>query len=214
MKDVTICIFAKPPVPGLAKTRLIPAIGSAAAARVAQALLHDALQATGRLEHAHTVISTSALFDWPHCPVPMWLQPDGDLGSRIEAAMGRALAESRFAIALGADTPFLSSGLLENAVEQLRSFDAVLGPSEDGGYYLAGLRRCPKDLFCGVRWSNAATLEDTVNRFQRFRMTYSLLRPWFDLDSPDDLRRACSLPEAVLPDFRLGQVLRSLQRSA
>jgi rSAM/selenodomain-associated transferase 1 len=193
MHEATICIFAKPPRPGEAKTRLAPAIGHAGAARVATALLEDVIDAALQVPRAQVVISATESFSLPGRSLPIWPQPEGDLGIRIEHTVRRALLDSKCAIAVGADTPGITTAILEDAVQQLRSFDAVLGPAEDGGYYLAGFRRCPRTLLAGIRWSNPVTLSDTRARLQRFLITCALLPKWFDLDTPDDLARVRSL---------------------
>ncbi|MCI0353239.1 MAG: TIGR04282 family arsenosugar biosynthesis glycosyltransferase [Acidobacteriales bacterium] len=193
MHEATICIFAKPPRPGEVKTRLAPAIGAVNAARVAAALLEDAIHAALHVPGAQVIISATERFALPHRSLPIWPQPEGDLGVRIEHTMRKALLESKCAIAVGADTPGLTTAILATAVQYLRSIDAVLGPAEDGGYYLIGLRRCPRNLLRDIRWSHSATLEDTRARFRRFGITSTLLPKRFDLDTPDDLARLRSL---------------------
>lgn len=187
MRQATICIFAKPPRPGGAKTRLVPAIGKDQAARVAGALLADTIEAALGVEDASVVISATEPFESPCSSLPLWVQPEGDLGFRVEKTLQRGLAQSRLVLAVGADTPGLSPAMIRAALENLSELDAVLGPTVDGGYYLLGLRRCPNDLLRDIRWSHPETLRDTVVRLRRFGMTHRLGRPWFDLDTPDDL---------------------------
>jgi rSAM/selenodomain-associated transferase 1 len=211
--ETTICVFAKPPRPDEAKTRLVPAIGAVDAARVAAALLEDVIDAALRVPNAQVVISATEHFALAERSLPIWPQLDSDLGARIEHTVRRALLDSRYAIAVGADTPGLTTAMLENAVHQLKSLDAVLGPADDGGFYLAGFRRCPPGLLEDIRWSHNATLTDTRARFQRFGVTCFLLPKWFDLDTPDDLARVRSLisaREIIAP--HLSAVLDSIPR--
>ncbi len=189
MHEATICIFAKPPRPGETKTRLAPAIGADNAARVAQALLEDVIDTALRVPGASVVLSVTESFALLGRSLQIWLQPEGDLRVRIEHALSRALLESRCAIAVGADTPGLTPAMLDDAIRRLDSCDAVIGPAQDGGYYLLGLRRCPPDLLRNIRWSHRATLDDTIARFQQLGVRYSLLPKWFDLDTPKDLTR-------------------------
>jgi rSAM/selenodomain-associated transferase 1 len=193
MHEATICIFARPPRPGETKTRLTPAIGPVGAARVATALLEDVIDSALQVPRAQVVISATESFSLPGRSLPIWPQPEGDLGSRIEHTVRKALLDSRCAIAVGADTPGITTTILESAIDQLKSFDAVLGPAEDGGYYLAGFRRCPRTLLADIRWSHSATLADTRERCHRFLITCALLPRWFDLDTPDDLARVRTL---------------------
>ncbi len=187
----TICVFAKPPRAGEVKTRLAPRFGLERAAMIAQALLEDAITAAMQVNGAHVVLSVTSPFDLPPFPaVPQWSQPDGDLGSRIESSMHRALAGAPCAVAIGADTPGLRSELIEAAIQQLESCDAVLGPTEDGGYYLLAMKRCPVGLLQGVRWSQTYTLSDTIHQLNEFGYSHLLAERWFDLDTMDDFERA------------------------
>jgi rSAM/selenodomain-associated transferase 1 len=207
----TICVFAKPPVPGNAKTRLVPAVGSAVAAEVARALLDDVVSAARQVDGARVIISTTEMFQAEE-PLPMWLQPPGDLGFRLEKTLQRALERADCALAVGADTPGLTTLMLSQAAERLRQKDAVLGPTDDGGYYMVGLRRCPDGLFHKIRWSAPETLRDTLDQFARFNVEYTTAPKWFDLDTPDDLQRVRSLIRSgVDMGANLTRVLGSLE---
>jgi uncharacterized protein len=191
--EATICVFAKPPIPGRAKTRLVPAVGEANAARIAEAMLEDVIDVALQVPNAQVVISATEHFTLAGRSIPIWIQPESDLGARIEHTVQRALLNSKCAIAVGADTPGIDPAMINCAVGHLRSLDAVLGPAEDGGYYLVGFRRCPRNVLADIRWSHSSTLADTRARFQHFGVTCSLLPAWFDLDTPTDLARVRSL---------------------
>lgn len=211
MHEATICIFAKPPRAGETKTRLAPAIGADNAARVAQALVEDAIDTALRVPRANVVLSVTEFFALPGQSLPIWPQPEGDLGVRIEHTLRQALLESRCAIAVGADTPGLTPALLDEAIRQLDSHDAVLGPAHDGGYYLLGLRRCPPALLKNIRWSHQSTLDDTVARFQQSGIQYSLLAKSLDLDTPEDLTQMRYMLSAqVITAPHLRSVLQSI----
>jgi len=186
-----ICVFAKPPRPGSAKTRLIPAVGAAGSAALAGAFLQDVWSAVRSLPWARTVIASTAPFalsvddDSPE----VWQQGEGDLGARLERILRRALSESEFAIALGADSPGLPLRLLEQARDAIREADAVIGPCEDGGFYLLGLRRCPPGLLDKITWSNTGTFEQVLARLRDAELRVSVLDPWFDVDRPEDLAK-------------------------
>ena len=206
----TICIFAKPPMPGQAKTRLIPALGSQRAAEVARALLDDVIRASMLVNRAQVVISTTEMFQTEEA-VPVWLQPQGDLGIRLEKTLQLALQSSDSAIALGADTPGLTALMLSQAADRLGREDAVLGPTDDGGYYMIGMRRCPNGLFQNIRWSTQETFRDTLHQFAQFNLGYSIVPKWFDLDTPDDLQRVrCLIRAGVDMGTKLARVLGAL----
>ena len=105
----------------------------------------------------------------------------------------RSVANSRVrcAIVIDSDTPTLPSGLLERAVTHVasREHDVVLGPSEDGGYYLIGLGRLHRALFEDMPWSTPVVLEETLRRVRDLGLTAAQLEPWYDVDTGADLDR-------------------------
>jgi rSAM/selenodomain-associated transferase 1 len=192
--DTTICVFAKPPHAGKAKTRLIPRLGAEGAARVAEALLQDTLAAAISVPNAGVIIAATEYFVVDGFEnVPVWLQPEGDLGTRLEGVLQRALSQSAYAVAIGADTPGLRPAMITESSGRLRAVDAVLGPADDGGFYLIGLRRYLDGAFQNIRWSDCTTLTDTVARLGNLGLSYSLADSWFDVDTPEDLDRAARL---------------------
>ena len=186
-----ICVFAKPPEPGNAKTRLVPAVGAHGAAALAEAFLRDTWMTVASLPWARPVIASTA----PFRPSGLgglpeiWLQSEGDLGVRLERMFRRALSESDFAFALGADSPGLPPRILEQARDAMREADAVIGPCEDGGFYLLGLQQCPAGLLAEIRWSESDTFEQVSARLQQAGLRVSILDPWFDVDRPEDLAK-------------------------
>ena len=83
---------------------------------------------------------------------------------------------------MGADSPGLPGKFLEEARVSLETADAVIGPCEDGGFYLLGLRRCPTGLFTGIPWSDGSMCAKTVARLKAAGMKVHLLSGWFDVD--------------------------------
>lgn len=185
-----LCVFAKPPVPGRSKTRLATEIGNDRAAELARAFVLDTWAAVSAVEWARPVLATTE-HGTAHAlglAAEEWIQGDGDLGNRMERVLGRALeGGASCAIAIGADTPGLPRRLLDDAHRALARADAVLGPSEDGGFYLIGLRRCPPGLLAGLPWSRSNTFLRTLARFRTFALRTEVLLPWFDVDRPRDL---------------------------
>lgn len=187
-----ICVFFKSPVAGSVKTRLIPAVGAERAARLAEAFFLDTWDAVCRLHWADAIVATTGPIP-NHVktvdPVRVWAQGDGDLGERLERVLRRALSDAPFAMALGADSPGLPTRLLAQARAALDSCDAVLGPCEDGGFYLLGLRRCPPRLLADIPWSQPHTFAHTLSRLQEAGLKVRTLEPWFDVDQPEDLAK-------------------------
>jgi hypothetical protein len=190
--SATLCIFAKPPRAGAVKTRLAATVGAEAAAALAGAFLDDTLALGRSLTEARVVLalagdpgaSAAAAHD-----AEVWPQGEGDLGARMERVLARALGEAPKALAIGTDSPGLALELLERALRALDDHDAVLGPADDGGFYLIGLRRCPEGLLAELPWSCATTLSETAARLRAHGLSVAMLPPWFDVDVVADLDR-------------------------
>ncbi len=196
MQESIISVFAKPPVPGRVKTRLAGRWGNANAALLARAFLHDTWAVASSIPGTRLVLATTGGsledFGLPDQP-EIWLQGDGDLGDRLERIAMRGLAAAEFVIALGADSPGIPARLLADAVEVLARTEAVLGPAEDGGLYLIGLKRCPRGLLGSLPWSMKTTFAAIRERLDARAMSWDVLDPWFDVDRPEDLERLRSM---------------------
>ncbi|MFL6449563.1 MAG: TIGR04282 family arsenosugar biosynthesis glycosyltransferase [Bryobacteraceae bacterium] len=188
---IPVCIFAKPPVPGRVKTRLACAVGPDLAAELARAMLHDVwwivMNATGVTPMLAATEPGDFGLDVTENRV--WPQQGADLGCRIESILQRGLQIAPAAIAVGADTPLLTAGDLTDAMEQLELGNAVLGPSDDGGFYLLGLRSCPSGALAGIPWSCARTCEITENRLGSCGMSVARVRSGFDVDTMADIQK-------------------------
>lgn len=173
------------------KTRLSPELGNEAAAALARAMLCDVWQVVASCPGVKAVLATTEYGEFPVAvqPEEIWLQGEGDLGARLERILQRALEDGPGAIALGADTPVITASHLEQAVAALQTHDAAIGPCEDGGFYLLGLRRCPAGLFSNLPWSSAGTTVAVRRRLSEFGFTMRELETLFDVDRPEDLPR-------------------------
>lgn len=191
-EPIAIAILAKAPIPGLAKTRLIPALGAQGAAclqsrLIARAVACACVAATGPVtlwatpDTEHPVFATART----RCGIALACQPDGDLGMRMLAALG-----SGPSLVIGTDCAALTAEHLRAAANALRDgCDVVLIPAEDGGYVLIGTRSPQPALFSEMRWSVAAVMEETRTRLRRLGLSWSELARLWDLDRPEDLAR-------------------------
>lgn len=204
MSSGIVAVFAKPPLPGVAKTRLAAALGVSAAAVLARAFFEDTWAALERLRGVRLVLAATS----PELDVygleqaELWLQGEGDLGARMERVARRALELAPWVLLVGTDSPGLPPRALELARDALVEHDAVLGPAADGGYYLLGLRRAEPGLLEGLPWSAADTLVATAARLETRGYSTALGLPWFDVDEPGDLPRLSlelARPDAVAP---------------
>jgi len=186
---IPVCVFAKAPEPGKVKTRLINALGSEGAARLAAAMFRDTWDMVSKCAGARPVLATLCNGAFPIAidSGNVWLQGDGDLGMRLEKILRQGLGCACAAIAIGADAPSLTTGHLQAAIRALENFDVVIGRSADGGFYLLGLRQCAEGLLAQIPWSTCETAEATVLRMRDRGLTVHELTPLFDVDTPEDL---------------------------
>jgi rSAM/selenodomain-associated transferase 1 len=188
-----IVIFAKAPVPGKVKTRLMPALGAEGAARLAEEMLRrtaaDAL-ASG--------VGAVELCADPPPDRPDWLgripldviataQGEGGLGERLARAAQRVLDGGERIVLIGTDCPELDAGRLIAAAAALESHDAVIHPAEDGGYALLGLARFDPSLFDGIAWSTATVAAATIARIEALGWSLHVGETLRDIDEPQDL---------------------------
>src|SRR5437868_8755918 len=191
VEPVGVAILAKAPLPGLAKTRLIPALGREGAALfqarlIARTLATACTAATGP-------VTLWAAPDESHLrelarqfPVELARQSGGDLGARMRAALESACP----ALLIGSDCPALEPEHLRSAADALRDgFDAAVIPAEDGGYVLIGLRRPQPALFADLPWGTATVMAETRRRARKLGLAVRELTPLWDVDVPEDLER-------------------------
>jgi rSAM/selenodomain-associated transferase 1 len=193
-------LFAKQPLPGQVKTRLAAATSAGWAARVADALLRDALERLLRVDARRFVVFAPAEAGpffaalagehfglMPQCP--------GNLGQRMAGFITAQLqAEAEAVVLVGTDSPTLPVNLIEQAFRELGRADLVLGPATDGGYYLIGCGRRTPPVFDGIDWSSRRVLGQTVAALaplspegrgeKEWRL--AVLPPWYDVDTLDD----------------------------
>lgn len=204
LQGVQIAIMAKAPVPGLAKTRLIPALGAREAARLQRRLtrftLACALQAgMGPVTVWCTPDSRHRFFRALQrtTDVDLQVQPEGDLGERMHAAFRRHCSTGPLVV-IGTDCPVLRPDHLRSAARALiDGDDAVFHPTEDGGYALVGLRVPQPALFSGMTWSTNTVMSETRIRARSHGLRLRELETLWDLDLPDQLDRlhaVCAQP--------------------
>jgi rSAM/selenodomain-associated transferase 1 len=185
--EAVVLVFARAPLPGRAKTRLVPALGAWGAARLQARLTARTLQAARAFPVQLHGTSRHAYFR--SLGAPFFLQRGEDLGARMHHAVERALRRHRAAIVVGTDCPVLTARDLRRAAALLRSHDVVLAPAEDGGYALIGLRKPCATLFEGIEWGSASVLSETISRLGKTGLKWKALRTVWDVDRPEDLDR-------------------------
>ena len=211
-------VFARAPVPGQCKTRLIPALGAAtAAAELHQCLVRHCLRAADAWQRAT-----------PHARVELWCAPDiehpffaacaqdfnislkpqtgPDLGARMWLALCGALARGERPVLIGTDCPWLDGNHISAAFTALEHAAAVFIPAHDGGYVLTGLARALPELYAGIAWGTGNVMAATREAAARIGASARLatLPPLHDIDTPADLAR-------LLRDPQLADLLEGLK---
>jgi rSAM/selenodomain-associated transferase 1 len=182
---VRVALFTRWPEPGKAKTRLIPALGADGAAalhkRLTERMVATVKAAGLPLEVRSTGADRQAFRNWLGDDVSVVDQGEGDLGARLART-----AETTPVLLLGADVPDVTPGHLTEAAALLARHPLVVGPAEDGGYWLLGLSAPMPELFAGIAWGTETVFAETLARAP---MPPVLLPRLADLDRPEDLSR-------------------------
>jgi rSAM/selenodomain-associated transferase 1 len=188
--DVTFAIMAKAPVPGLAKTRLIPVLGAEGAAELQARMIVQTMQtalSVGPVTLWVTPDENHPLFRGLSSQVTIARQPEGDLGARMNVAI---VAAKGPVVVIGTDCPALTADHLRSAVDALNERnDVVVVPTLDGGYALIGMNAPHPELFSAMIWSVPTVMAETRRRLAALRLKCGELETLWDVDTPEDLDR-------------------------
>jgi rSAM/selenodomain-associated transferase 1 len=189
-----VIVLAKEPRPGFTKTRLAAAVGADAAARLSDVFLQRTLSFVRpharRLYVSFAPPEARTAFEERAPDARLISQPEGDLGQRLLCAFEMALANgARTPVLIGSDSPTLPPNLLRSAQKLLASHDVVLGPAEDGGYYLIGMNKPQPALFRDIDWSESVVRGQTLARAAEAGLRVATLPYWYDIDTANDLAR-------------------------
>ncbi len=197
MERIAVFIMAKAPRAGEVKTRLCPPLSPVEATELYRAFLLDKIEQVRALRWAipaiaYTPAEERAVFQTIAPGFLLFPQEGADLGAKLANSFEYLFKHGYTgALAVDSDTPTLPSEFLERTLALIAKpdVDVVLGPSEDGGYYLIGLRRPHRELFEEIAWSTPVVLTETIRRAEARGLRVRLLPPWFDVDTAEDLER-------------------------
>ena len=203
---IGLAIMAKAPVPGLAKTRLIPYLGAEGAAALQTWLLRRTVAIAVAADVGPVTLWCAPDVDHPEFSaccgrrqVVLRQQADGDLGARMHAAVADSPAGG---LVVGTDCPVLTSGLLRRAAVSLDQNDATVIPAEDGGYVLIGMRHPSRRVFTDIDWGSGKVMAQTRERLSEIGWRWSEFAPLWDVDREEDFRRLSNLFLDVHPPVR------------
>ncbi|WIX32609.1 TIGR04282 family arsenosugar biosynthesis glycosyltransferase [Salinicola sp. JS01] len=192
--EVTLLVFAKAPIPGKVKTRLMPSLDAEQACDVHVELLKRTLEVSCQVFPAARVQLWAGLA--PRHPllealaarhgIALHAQPSGDLGQRMHTALS---AQRGPALLIGSDCPVLTPALLARCVGALNAYDLVMLPAEDGGYALIGGHRLSARLFEDMAWGNSEVGAQTLARARELGLRVVCPGTVWDIDTPRDLAR-------------------------
>ncbi len=187
MKEVLL-IFIKNPELGKAKTRIAKEVGDEKALSIYLELLEHTRNISRKL-NADKWVCYSSFIDqedeW-RPPFQKHLQGSGDLGQKMLQAFKEALSLYNKALIIGSDCADISTTIIEQAFEALNEVDVVIGPAEDGGYYLLGMKQLIPNLFEHKHWSTESVFADTMKDIERLALSHHLLPILSDIDYYED----------------------------
>jgi uncharacterized protein len=198
--DTVILIFAKAPIPGAVKTRMIPKLGAEGAAMLHTALVERVIETALSTDMevvlccapdtTHTYFADCADdFDLPLTPQ----LADDNLGKRMLHSLNEALEEWPHALLIGADCAAFTKKHLLTAAEQLLANDIVITPAEDGGYVLVGANKTRPTMFDHIDWGTETVMAQQRVALDAARLQWVEMPTLWDVDRPDDLPRLQSL---------------------
>ncbi len=203
--SAAVIVFAKVPVAGRVKTRLLPELADDEAADLYTAFLRDTLtQCAGLKADVRLYLAPSeAALDTSIVPdgVSLHEQAGDDLGKRMAQAFLETFAAGYERVTIiGSDHPTLPRAFLQHAFDSLNDFRSfVIGPAEDGGYYLLGMNDFIPDIFRDMEYSHADVFRQTLETLPPTGIDITILPMWYDVDTPDDIARLAAEP-TMKPD--------------
>ncbi len=211
-KSNALIVFAKPPIAGLAKTRLIPALGEAGAASFHGELLTSTLKrvvvlnATEKEWDTHLWCSQDMAHPFfqaclSNFPITLQMQSSGDLGARMAHAMQLMLNDYDNVCIIGADCPVLDADKIREVFTLLKSKnDVVITPAEDGGYVLMAVRQqFYPVIFSGTQWGGTDVFQHTLDNVRALKLNPLIQPTLWDVDTPEDLTRLQAFINAPSP---------------
>jgi len=193
--DTLFIIFAREPVPGQVKTRLIPALGIEKATELYGSLLYYTINnvITAALSPVNLYITpesrTTYFAQMSNADqFKISVQVGHDLGARMYNALASGLEQYSKVILIGTDCPFLNKDDFKQAITALDAHDMVFSPAKDGGYVLVGATKVIPDIFNNIEWGTENVMKQSRTALSCNNFTWQELAEQCDIDVKDDLK--------------------------
>ena len=196
MNKRALLVFAKAPIAGHAKTRLIPKLGSAGAANLHQKLVRHTLDTLSNSNYWDTLLWCAGDMEhnfFRHCSanydLKLFSQQGDDLGQRMYNAAKFSLQNYDSICIVGTDCPMLKSENISQAFDALKHIDVAFNPAEDGGYILIATNSIERNIFEGIQWGTSQVMTQSLGKAKQLNLNVKLLDTLWDVDIPEDLER-------------------------
>ena len=190
MEENLILIFTRNPELGKVKTRLAASIGNQNALDVYKFLLKHTQEIVSKVDATRRVLYSEEIINndiWDNKIYQKALQSGTDLGEKMKNAFAEGFKNGyKKIVIIGTDLYDLEASNIEIAFQKLENHDVVIGPAEDGGYYLLGLKCIPENIFSNKKWSTETVFKDTLNDIVSYKV--HLLDTKNDIDTVDDIK--------------------------
>lgn len=189
-----LLIFVKNPEKGSVKTRLAETVGDEKACQTYRKLLDYTIEVAGQVKAKKQIWYSSFIDDSDGlggAGFEKKLQQGSNLGERMAGAFKQGVEEGfKKILIIGSDCPGISAEIIENGFDRLNQYDVVIGPSEDGGYYLIGSKEFIPQIFIKIPWSTENVFPETIRILQNKSLSYSQLPALNDIDTEEDLKKS------------------------
>ncbi len=194
MSQPQLIIFARQPIPGESKTRLQPGYSPEKSAEIAAFMIRATVELAVSAWPGNVTLSAWPGIDYPlfhqlarEFHIHLTPQAQGDLGAKMLEALRHGVESGASTAIMGCDVPHCGWDVIDQANGWLARGKNVLGPTEDGGYYLIGLQKAHAELFDDISWGSNRVLETTLARADKLYIEFDFLKKLRDIDTADDL---------------------------
>ena len=196
-KDTAIIVFTKYPAEGKVKTRLAKTMGNKFAASFFRVCAEHTFSELLKAEEMGCDLflfcseekEIEQVMKWTGNNFKYYSQQGSDLGIKMYNAFKTVFTKGyKKAIIIGTDSPDISNNLIQSAISILENYNVVIGPANDGGYYLLGFKSKLIDLFSGIEWSTNSVFDNTIEKLNSSKLNYVILDELTDIDTLEDLQ--------------------------